>query len=166
MTTQTTSTKQNRWIGGAVMIAIGSMLFVAQIVKDERIGLLLLPALGLLFIVMGIGTRNSGVMVPGGILSGLGCGLLLVSTGAFNEMTSGAIVLLSLALGFIAIIPLVAIATRKIEWWPLIPGGIMGVLGGALLAGELGLQLLAMLGWAWPLILIAVGVYVIFKGQR
>lgn len=166
MTTQTASTKQNRWIGGAVMIAIGLMLFMAQIVKDERIGFLLMPVLGLFFIAMGIGTRNSGIMVPGGILSGLGTGLMLVSTGTFNEMASGSIILLSLALGFIAIIPLTAIVGGKVQLWPLIPGGFIGLTGGVLLAGEFGLQVLTLLGFAWPVFLIATGAFVILRAQR
>ncbi len=42
-------------------------------------------------------------------------------------------------------------------------GAILAAIGGALLAGEAGQQMLEFVGQAWPLALIAVGLYVIFR---
>ena len=157
----------NGLMGGIVLILIGAMMFVAQITQSSRIALFILPVLGLIFLAWGITTRQSGPMIPGSILSGLGMGVLIVSgtLGQIDELISGSIVILSLALGFFVITPLTAFFTGKTHWGSLVPASILGFVGAAMLAGSVGLRLLALLGYLLPLVLIAVGVYIIFKRQ-
>lgn len=154
-------------MGGIVLILIGLMMFVAQITQSSSIALLILPALGLIFLAWGITTRQVGPMIPGSILSGLGIGVVIVTgtLGQVAETIGGSIVLLSLALGFFVITPLTAFFNGKPQWWALIPAAILAFIGAAMLAGSVGLQVLALLSYLWPLILIAVGVYVIFTRQ-
>ncbi|MBI5034672.1 MAG: hypothetical protein HZB51_29470 [Chloroflexi bacterium] len=158
---------RNGAMGGIVLILIGLMMFVAQLTQSSSIALFILPALGLIFLAWGISTRNAGPMIPGGILSGLGMGVLIVNgtLGQVDEMISGSIVLLSIALGFFVITPLTTCFSGKTQWWALIPAAILGFIGTALLAGNIGLQLITLLGYVWPLVLIAVGGYIIFKRQ-
>ena len=157
----------NGLMGGIVLILIGAMMFVAQITQSSSVALFILPALGLIFLAWGITTRQSGPMIPGSILSGLGLSVLIVNgtLGQVDEMISGSIVILSLALGFFSITPLTAFFSGKTQWWALIPASILGLVGVAMLAGSVGLQLLSLLGYLWPLVLIAVGAYIIFKRQ-
>jgi hypothetical protein len=49
------------------------------------------------------------------------------------------------------------------KWLLLIPGGILAAIGAILLLGGYGLQLLTLIGVAWPLILVAIGVYLLLK---
>ena len=60
--------------------------------------------LGVLFIVWGLLARLPGLMIPGGILTGLGSGILL-SQYAFGSTTGdvqGGIIVLGLGVGFLA----------------------------------------------------------------
>lgn len=43
----------------------------------------------------------------------------------------------------------------------LLPAAILGSIGGLLLAGEAGLQILKVIGYAWPVVLIAAGACII-----
>lgn len=166
MTTQPELQKPSKpqWLGGALLIAIGVFLLVGQFVQAEWFGRLVLPVLGGLFLLVGLGTRQGGWLVPGGILTGLGVGTWLV-TGPYAEAAEtlqGAIVLLSFAAGW-ALITALSPITRRFMWWPLIPGGILALIGGALLMGGAGLTVLEWAGKLWPLALIAGGVAALLK---
>jgi hypothetical protein len=154
-------------IAGLIMIGIGADLFVAQFVQAAWMGLLLMPALGLIFIAGGLAGRNIGLLVPGGILSGLGLGAYLASGpfGAVNELTRGSLVLLSFAAGWALITALAALIGQRVLW-PLIPGAILAAVGGLLLAGQNGLTVLEWAGRLWPLALIAGGLAVLLKERR
>ncbi|MBL8057543.1 MAG: hypothetical protein JNK29_12625, partial [Anaerolineales bacterium] len=54
--------QRGRLIGGLIMIGIGAYLFAAQFVQAAWMGLLLMPALGLIFIAGGLASRNSGLL--------------------------------------------------------------------------------------------------------
>ncbi|HEX2979743.1 MAG TPA: hypothetical protein VHO48_05735, partial [Anaerolineaceae bacterium] len=47
--------------------------------------------------------------------------------------------------------------------WPLFPAGGMALFGGLLLAGDLGLKTLDLLGQGWPIALIVVGLYLALR---
>jgi hypothetical protein len=70
--------------------------------------------------------------------------------------------------GFLLITVLSAVLNRydpgsKIMYWPLVPGAIIGFVGGLLMSGETGLYILQLLNWGWPIILILLGLWVIFR---
>jgi hypothetical protein len=162
---ETTSTpERKRLYGGLALIAIGTWLLVSQFLQLQWMGLVILPGLGVIFLLWGLLARNPGLLVPGGILSGIGLGANLVS-GPFvqaNGETQGAIVLLSFAAGW-ALITVLSLLIGRRQFWPLIPGGIMAFIGGALLMGGAGLQALELAGRAWPLVLVAIGVAVLVR---
>jgi hypothetical protein len=157
--------ERNRgWIGGAFLIVIGVMSLLGQFVKDDGVALLFLPALAIVFLVWGAVTRQAGLLIPAGILGGVGLGVWLerATTGLKGE-SSGAVIVLSLALGFAAITLFTKVFTGRAHWWPLLVAGILAVVGGALLVGGAALELLKVAGQAWPLILIGLGLYIIFQ---
>lgn len=156
--------QRGRLIGGLIMIGIGAYLFAAQFVQAAWMGLLLMPALGLIFIAGGLASRNSGLLVPGGILSGLGLGAYLVSgpLSGQSEVAQGSIVLLCFAAGWVLVTLLAAVIGQRLLW-PLIPGGILALVGGLLLAGQSGLTVLEWIGRLWPLALVAGGLAVLFR---
>lgn len=157
-----------RLTAGVVLIAFGLLALLATLINSDILGLSILPILGVAFIVWGLLARLPGVMIPGGILSGLGLGVLL-SELAFSTMpgeTRGGIVVLGLGIGFLLIVPLTWLVTQAPHWWALIPGGILATIGMALLAGGPALNALTVIGRFWPLIPIAVGVLLIWQMLR
>lgn len=156
--------KKNAYIAGGILIVIGLMSLAANLFALP--GFLVLLAPGALFLVWGMLMRSTGLIIPGSILSGLATGVYLVEGPMANLQgeSEGAAVLLSLAGGFFLITLLSLYTARgKLVWWPLIPGGIMATIGGLLLSGEPGLKALEYFGQGWPIILVAVGLYLILR---
>lgn len=153
----------NRWITGVILIVLGTFLLLTQFFDLPNAGMLFLPALGAIFLLWGIFTRTSGLLVPGGILSGIGVGSYLIDLLPLNGEQEGGVFLLSFGAGFALITLLSVVFTKDKHTWALIPGGIMAVIGGMILAGGAALDALETFGKFWPVILIIVGVYVIFK---
>jgi len=159
---------RNRWIAGIALIAIGVLVLVAQFSKSDLWRLLFLPGLGLIFLIWGSAVRSVGLLIPGGVLSGIGLGAYLME-GPLSYLegeAEGAVFLLSFAFGWALITLLSALVCRETHWWPLIPGGIMTLIGGALLVGGPALTALEWSGKAWPLILIGLGAYLLLRQQK
>lgn len=154
---------------GIGLIVIGLLILVAQFVQSDWMGLLFLPALGLIFLVWGSVARNVGLLIPGGILSGIGLGVFLneVVFPGLEGAGTGGVFLTSFGLGWGLITLLSAIFTDQVHWWPLIPGGILGLIGGLLLMGGAGLAVLEIVGRWWPLGLIGLGLWLLLRrGSR
>jgi hypothetical protein len=159
------SRRSRPWVTGVILICIGVFLLLAQYAKVEQAGRYFLPALGLIFLVWGAATRNVGLLIPGGIVGGIGLGAVLIE-GPFaylGDESKGGVFLLCFALGWGVITLFSALFTAKVHWWPLIPGGIMAVVGGALLASRVAPQWLTILGSIWPIALILVGLWLIIR---
>jgi len=73
----TTQRNENRRhsgvVGGAILISIGLFTLIQQFVQIHW-GLYFLPFLALIFLVAGIVGRRPGLLIPGGILAGIGAG--------------------------------------------------------------------------------------------
>ncbi len=152
-------------IAGIVLIAIGALTLAAQLGLFADFGMFFIPALGILFLAWGLLTRTFGLIIPGGILAGIGLGIALITgpLAAAGEPAQGAIFLLAFAAGWLLITLLSHFTDAAFQWWPLIPAGILGSIGGLLLAGETGLQVLTIIGYAWPVVLIAAGAWIILR---
>jgi hypothetical protein len=156
-----------RTTGAIVLIVVGLLLLIANLSPSTIIGLLILPALGAIFLTWGILARLVGPLIPGGILTGLGLGIALQQLFfAADTPAAGGIVVLGLGLGFLAITPLALAVTGAHCWWPLIPGSILSIVGVALLMGSVGLAFLTILGRFWPLILIAAGLCLLWRATK
>jgi hypothetical protein len=105
---------------GLLLIGLGGALLLA--VTTDIGGEVVIGFIGVAFLVAYAITRAYGFLIPGGILTGLGTGLVLQSLGV-----RGDIVVLGLGLGFIAI----AVVDQLVHpgrpgwWWPFIPGGVL-----------------------------------------
>ena len=162
------SNRRNLMVAGAALIAIGLLAFAAQFMEFVNVGLLFLPTLGVIFLIWGIAVRHVGPMIPGGILTGIGVGVILMeqTTALPGEASDAGIFLITFGAGWALITLLSALFTAKTQWWPLIPGGIIAAVGVALFAGDAGLRLLEFVGDFWPLVLIAVGLIVVLRAAR
>lgn len=147
-----------RWIGGIILILIGIGLLVGQIVPDVERYAPLVVGLGLLVIFLV--TRNAGALIGGCIVTGIGVGLLLdIQFPAPN----GSWVPLCLGLGFLAIWVFGSLLrVPEARFWPLVPGGILTFVGIAAVGG-LPSELAQ---YAWPVLLIVVGVVAIVGSLR
>ena len=61
---------RDRIIAGVALIAIGAVVFWAQISNHPELTWLIVPILGLIFLIWGLAARTIGLIIPGGILSG------------------------------------------------------------------------------------------------
>lgn len=161
-TTTTTPETRNRATGGVLLIAVGLLLLAGQVVHFDH---LFLPMLGGIFILAAIAQRNPGLMVPGGVLMGIGVGSFLNENVFFavGEPARGGLFLLSLAGGFGLITVLSALFTRHTQLWALFPATIIGLIGGALLIGGSALNVLTFLGQVWPVFLILGGLMMLVQ---
>lgn len=161
------SIRKKEIVAGIFLIGIGLLVFLAQFGTLPNLGLFFLPALGAVFLVWGILTREDGLMIPGGILSGIGWGVVAMSAdlAVMNEANEGGIFLMIFGLGFASITLLTAVFTDETHWWALIPGAILATIGIAVTTNGFLLDVVELAGTYWPAILIILGVYVIFKAM-
>jgi hypothetical protein len=169
MSTSTNTThssdRRETMIGGALLVAIGLLVLLAQNIKGESLGLLFLPALGGLFLVAGIIGRQAGFIIPGGILTGIGLGVIFTQSPQFAnpETAQGGVFFMGFALGWFLIAVLSKLFTPETQWWALIPGAIMALIGGGLMLGGAALNVLEFAGRWWPLILVGLGLVIIVR---
>lgn len=163
----TDHTQRNRLIGGLVLVGIGLYLLAAQFIRAEWMGMIILPGLSVMFLAWGLFTRNAGLLVPGGILGGIALGTYLNSSMYNGDMSvsEGGVFLLAFAAGW-ALITLTSALIGQLMLWPLIPGGILALIGLALMGGDTGLQILEWVGRLWPLGLIAGGLAILWRAWR
>ena len=142
---------------GVVLIALGVLFLVGQYVPNA--GRYIPLVVGLALFGLFLATRQYGLLIPGGIVTGVGVGILLAE--AVPER--GGLFLMALGGGFISIWAIASLLRmRENHWWPLIPGGILLTLGVVDLADEGG-QLGDLLDLAWPVALIVLGVLVVAR---
>jgi hypothetical protein len=163
--TTPSSNRREAMVGGALLIAIGVLVLLAQNIKVETLGLLFLPALGGLFLIAGIIGRQVGFLIPGGILTGIGLGAIFTQNPQVvgTETAQGGVFFIGFALGWFLITVLSKLFTSETQWWALIPGAIMALIGGGLMLGGAALNVLEFVGHWWPLILVALGLVIIFR---
>lgn len=151
------STQRNRRAtAGVVLIAVGLALYLLERVEGLDHGAIL-ALVGAGFLVAYFLRRNYGLLVPGGILTGLGLGRLADRT----LSTLGDPTLLGLGLGFLSIYAIALAFERRTQVWPLIPGTIL-----VLLAVPGTERLFELLFDNWPLLLAAIGVVLLVTGLR
>ncbi|MCA9932190.1 MAG: hypothetical protein KC419_27085 [Anaerolineales bacterium] len=160
--------KRNDLAGGIVLIGLGLLFLVGRIVNLDNWGLLFLPALGAIFMIWGILAREGGLMIPGGIISGIGWGSYLIAGpwALDSALDDGGLFMIVFGIGFMSITLFSLIFAHETHWWALIPGGIISGIGAAIMFGGVFMQALELLGTYWPVILILVGIYVIFQAGR
>jgi hypothetical protein len=145
------------WLPGVILIAVGVTLFAVQLLHLD--GDVIVLVIGLVFAIAFAGTRRYGLLIPAGILSGLGLGIVLEDSGVQGEPVA-----LGLGLGFLAIYGadlLTSGARAPGRWWPLIPGAIITVIAGA--SGTFGDEGARAIERGWPILLIAVGAWLLLR---
>jgi len=153
---------RDRMALAVILIVVGAVGLASQMFElTTDVGGWIVMIIGLGLLGAFAYTRQYGYLIPGGIMTGLGAGIISSEafTFATDEASSGAIVL-GFGLGFLSIWVIGAIVRiAQNHWWPVIPGGILAVVGGALLVGGQAVDLLDY----WGVVVIAVGVFVLWR---
>ena len=106
-------------------------------------------------------------IVLGSVVTGLGLALalaLVVFAGATEGTITGA-VLLGFGAGWALLVALSARLTDRPQRWAVVPAGLMGATGLALLVLNPGPAALTTIGWVWPAPVLALAVFV-WRGAR
>ena len=147
------------WLPGVILIAFGLTLFAVQLLNlDSDVVVLVI---GLVFAIAFAATRRYALLIPAGIMTGLGAGILLEDFGVMGEP-----VVLGLGLGFLAIYAVDFLASGAREpgrWWPLIPGTILTIIAGT--ESTFGPEGARVIAQGWPIILIAAGAWLLLRGR-
>ena len=147
------------WLPGVILIAVGLTLFAVQLLNLD--GDVIVLVIGLVFAIAFAATRRYGLLIPAGIMTGLGTGILLEDFGVMGEP-----VVLGLGLGFLAIYAADFLSSRAPapgRWWPLIPGAILTIIAAAESTfGEEGARLVTQ---GWPVLLIVAGAWLLLRGR-
>lgn len=140
-----------------LLVVAGVSLAAPHLSFKWRDSFLLLMGVG--FIVWSALARSPGLLVPSGVLTGIGTGLLLRP-----EYGSGAF-LLSMAGGFLLIAvlyPIMFERGKKNALWPLWPAAGLGFAGLVQLAGSDAREWFRAVRPFWPYALIAVALFLFF----
>jgi hypothetical protein len=153
---------EGRPIAGAfVLIAVGVALLIGNLVGAGGAALFL--ALGAAFAVARFATGQYGFAVPAGVLLGFG-GFVLANEGRLLSGDPGPWFFYFLGAGFLAVYLL---GLRPAEVWPLFPAAVLAAFG-AWLSGPLWLEPMRRYVWLaeyWPIILVAVGLWLLVRDQ-
>jgi hypothetical protein len=119
-----------RLAGGLILILFGTAILLERWLN---VGVYAILLIGVAMLLWGSFSHTTGWIIPGGVLTGIGAGILAMG-GPWDLPIEGqsGIFLLCFALGWFLITVLTALFTCT-QWWALIPGGIMAVLGGGIL---------------------------------
>jgi hypothetical protein len=155
--------RRNHRIAGGVILIVFGLATLMQRWLD--IGNYITLLLGIGMLVWGSISRRTGWIIPGGVLTGIGLGILAMEgPWKFQGEGQNAFFLICFAFGWFLITLLTAIFTCT-QWWALIPGGIMAVIGGSILVTN-GAIRWDDLNLVYAVILISIGlVLLVYKGQ-
>jgi hypothetical protein len=152
-------------VAAAALIGIGLGTFLHQAIG--------LDGPGIFFLTLGIGfylayinqRRPSDLIVPAGVLSGLGLGITLGSASLIPQFLHAALCFGSFALGFAAIYLL---GEPKHRWamWPATGLGLVAWLAFVTSAPWLKEPFGALAPVFWPLLLVAAGFLIIERGRH
>jgi len=151
-------TDRSQWtllIPSYVLWAVAGLvaLTALNVLQDEFTAMYVLAAIALPF--LGVFLRDRAqwwALIPAYVLLAVGLMVVLIESGVLSELLIPAYVMFAVAIPF-----LVLFAVNPKRWWPLIPGGIMAVIGLAFLVAEAAVEYIA------PVALVVVGIWILAR---
>jgi predicted membrane protein len=127
-------------------------LITLNVLRDEFVATFVLAAIALPFLVVFLRDRSQWwALIPTYILLAVGVMVALIETGVLSDALVPAYVLLAIALPFF-----VVYARDPKQWWALIPGGILAIVGVSFLIAEAAVQYIGavvlVIAGAWILV--------------
>jgi hypothetical protein len=119
--------------------------------------------IGICLLIAGIYWKLFGLIIPGALLVGIAPGLYFAweNTTANNPLEQIGIMLVGFAFGWGLITVTSRTLTKKIIWWPLIPGGILAVVGWGLYIAGNPESAIGFIGNTGSVGLIIFGIYIL-----
>jgi hypothetical protein len=117
-----------------VLWAIAALIGLIElnILRDSFVATFVLAAIALPFVVAFLRNRERwGILIPAYVLLAIGLMVALIEQGALHDELIAAYIMLIIAFPFFTVY-----ARNRNQWWPLIPGGIMGVIGLSFILAE------------------------------
>jgi hypothetical protein len=152
----------HRIAAGVILILFG----VASLLQRWLdIGNYIVLLLGLGMLAWGSVSRRTGWIIPGGVLTGIGLGILAMEgRWLFPVADQDGIFLVCFAFGWFLIALFTALFTST-QWWALIPGGIMALIGASSLVTN-GLVRWDDLNLVYAILLISIGLFLVaYQGR-
>lgn len=120
-------------------------------------------AVGIIFIIWGFFKKGIGLFIPGLLLITIGIGVYngWATVGDVNGLRDTGIMLVWFSLGWILITICSRVFYKKFVWWPLIPGGILAMVGSGLYIGGNPSNALGFLQNTGSIGLVLLGLYLI-----
>jgi hypothetical protein len=164
ITTAAVTSRPTWWalVPGGVLIGLGSCLLFSPLRWSDFVlyGTL---GVGLPLLLWGLITRLIGLVIPGCLLAGIGPGIYLAwrIPAVGNGLTQTGIMLVWFSFGWV----LISVAGRRISpkpmWWPLIPGGILAMVGTGLYIGGDPTHAIGFIGNTGSIVLMIFGLYLL-----
>lgn len=162
---QQSTRNSGAYVGAVLLIVIGLAALVANLGGDKYVYQAIPLVMGVAFFVAYASTRRYGFLVPAGILSGLGAGLLASSIFNATDQQVAPYIVDGLGLGFLSIFAIDLLVTRTAaRWWPLVPGGVLVVIGSSATLSRQ--QVTDQVGIWVAVLLIVLGIGMLFTRTR
>jgi hypothetical protein len=97
----------------------------------------MVTGVGLILLVWGIFSKLIGLVIPGSLLVTIGPGISIAwgTTFASNPLAKTGLMIAAFSFGWGLIVLFARVISSKLVWWPLIPGGILAMVGLGLYIG-------------------------------
>ena len=146
----------------SILVSTGLCMLFSRV---RLLDFVLYLSVGIGAMLLGIGAirRWLGFIIPGSIVLGGGLGVYLAwGTGlAPNALAQTGLMLVCFAFGWIAISVFSRKVTDQFVWWPLIPGGILAMVGWGLYIGGNPGEAASFIGNTGSVGLIVLGMYLL-----
>lgn len=119
--------------------------------------------LGIALMIWGIASRLLGLLIPACLVSTIGIGIFMAwrNLENINGLTQTGIMLVWFALGWGLIILVSRYILARFIWWPLIPGGVLAMVGWGLYIGGNPNQAANFISNTGGIALIIFGIYIL-----
>jgi hypothetical protein len=159
-----TRRKKAYWaiIPGLSLVGIGIPFLLNRVSVFDFI-LYGITGIGLSLLIWGVLEKLIGLIIPGSLLLGIGPGIYSAwaKLEIINGLTDTGVMLVWFAFGWGLITLVMRVVTERFVWWPLIPGGLLAVVGwGLYIGGDPG-NALSFIGNTGSIGLIIFGVYLL-----
>jgi hypothetical protein len=150
------------------LIPAAAITSVAVPFLTSKIGVLdfelyIVTVLGLILLAVGVYRKLIGLIIPGCLLIGIGPGVAIAwnsyQGGAALTNTGTMLVWFSFGWGLITLFSRTVI--EKFVWWPLIPGGILAMVGGGLYIGGNPGNAVSFISNTGSIVMIIFGLYLL-----
>ncbi len=156
-------------IPAGAIFSVGASLFWGDLTLASFV-LFIITGFGLVLLLTGVHTRLFGLMLAGALMVGIGPGVYFGwnRNAGPNALAQTGIMLVWFSLGWGLITVLYRALFHKFIWWPLIPGGILAMVGWGLYIGGNPGNALSFIGNTGSIGLIIFGAYLLLmkRGLR